>query len=286
MSYFYIDCHTHVNFAAFDTDRDAVIKRALDGNVRMINVGTQIDTSRKAVELAEKYDTGVFAIVGLHPVHTSRSFHDEEELGEGGKEFTSRGAVFNTDEYLKLASHPKVVGIGECGLDYYRLEINDSRFKQEEAFRKQIELAQGVGKPLMLHIRNGSGRSAYNDAFAILKSYNLHLKSERPGNLHFFAGSVEEAKPFLDLGYTFSFTGVVTFVKDYEAIVRYLPLDAMLSETDAPYVAPVPYRGKRNEPSYVVEVVKAFARIKGKDFEKVRSQILKNAEQLFTIRLS
>ena len=282
----YIDIHSHLNFAAFDTDREEVIKRALDAKVAMINVGTQKDTSKKAVELAEKYENGVYAIVGVHPIHTSKSFHDVQELGDGGKEFTSRGEAFDISYYKTLAQNPKVVGIGECGLDCYR-ESQDSGFKiQERVFRQQIELATEVGKPLMLHLRNGSGRSAYNDAFRILESCFLNRESSAGGNLHFFAGSIEEAKPFLDAGFSFSFTGVITFTHDYNEVIRYLPLDAILSETDSPYVAPVPYRGKRNEPLYVKEVVKAIARIRGEDEEKVRVQILKNAEQLFGISLS
>ena len=294
----YIDIHSHVNFAAFDADRDETVKRALHAGVAVINVGTQKDTSKKAVELAAQYESGVYAIVGVHPIHTSKSFHDEEELGKigshplgtspskEGEGFMSRGEEFDHDYYKKLAVHPKVVGIGECGLDCYR-ESQDSGFKiQERVFRQQIELATEVGKPLMLHLRNGSGRSAYNDAFRILESCFLNRESSAGGNLHFFAGSIEEAKPFLDAGFSFSFTGVITFTHDYNEVIRYLPLDAILSETDSPYVAPVPYRGKRNEPLYVKEVVKAIARIRGEDEEKVRVQILKNAEQLFGISLS
>lgn len=289
MSFRYIDIHSHVNFVAFDADRGATVKRALDAGVAMINVGTQQDTSKKAVELAEAYECGVYAIVGLHPVHTSKSFHDEKELGEGGKEFTSRGEAFKTENYLELAKHPKVVGIGECGLDYYHMDHEGwdrEQKRQEEAFREQIELAISVKKPLMLHLRNGSGKSAYNDAFSILNSYFISQGSSLRGNLHFFAGSIEEAKPFLGLGFTFSFTGVVTFAKDYETIVKFLPLDRILSETDSPYVTPAPYRGKRNEPLYVKEVVKAIARIRGEDEEVVRAQIIKNAEHLFGFSLS
>lgn len=284
-SFNYIDIHSHVNFAAFNIDRDEVLKRALDNEVAVINVGTQRDTSKSAIALAEKYEKGVYAIIGIHPIHTSKSFHDVEELGEGGKEFTSRGEVFDYEFYKRLATHPKVMGIGECGLDYYRIENNELRIKQEETFRAQIELAIEVGKPLMLHLRNGSSRSAYNDAFSILNSYfSIHTSAPK-GNLHFFAGSIEEAKPFLDAGFTFSFTGVITFAKEYADILRFLPLNHILSETDCPYVAPAPYRGKRNEPSYVTEVVKAIARIKGVGEEKVQTQILTNAEHLFGFSL-
>lgn len=284
MPFSYIDIHSHVNFVAFDTDREATMTRAFDAGVAVINVGTQKDTSVEAVELAKKYERGVYAIVGLHPVHTSKSFHDEKELGEGGKEFTSRGELFADSNYLELAKQPKVVGIGECGLDYYRMEHegwNMEQKRQEDAFEKQIELANAVQKPLMLHVRSGSGRSAYREALAMLK------RSARVGgNFHFFAGSLEEATEILDAGFHLSFTGVISFTHDYDEVVRAMPLDRILSETDSPYVAPVPFRGKRNEPLYVREVVKAIARIRGEDEEMVRTQILKNAEKLFGIPLS
>src|SRR3989338_6301694 len=143
----FIDVHAHLNFAAFDADREMTIKRALDAGVWMINVGTQQDTSRKAIELAEKYQKGVYAIVGLHPIHSGKSYHDEKELGEGGKEFISRGETFDSRIYHTMALHPKVVAIGECGLDYYRL-TPETKKKQEENFIKQIALANELGRPL------------------------------------------------------------------------------------------------------------------------------------------
>src|SRR3989344_5983160 len=311
----YIDIHSHVNFATFDPvrgvasngvdgDRDEVISRALQAGVAMINVGTQKDTSQKAIEIAEKYPEGIYAIIGVHPIHTAKSFHDVKELGEippaedgnapftkgriTADGFTSRGEVFDYEYYKKLAVHPKVVGIGECGLDYYRIKNNELgimnenevKKKQEDIFREQIELSIEIGKPLMLHIRD-----AYSEAFDILNSYFILHNSKLRANLHFFAGTIADAKKFLELGFTFSFTGVVSFAKNYEEIIRYLPIDRILSETDSPYVAPVPYRGKRNEPLFVREVVKHIARIRNEDEEKVRVQILKNAEQLFGISL-
>ena len=139
----YIDIHAHVNFKAFDEDRDIVVARALENETLMINVGTQADTSRSAVEMANKYETGVYAIVGLHPIHTGASFHDEKELGVGGAEFTSRGEIFDKDIYREFLKNPKVVGIGECGLDYFHMDI-ESIEKQKEAFIAQIELANEV----------------------------------------------------------------------------------------------------------------------------------------------
>lgn len=280
----YIDIHTHVNFAAFDAERDDVIKRALDAGVGMINVGTQKDTSQGAIDLAIKYD-GLYAIIGLHPVHTHKSYHDEAELGEGGKAFTSRGESFDYDYYLKLAKHSKVVGIGECGLDYFRNEGGEiEKQEQREIFQKHIDLAHEVGKPLMLHVRSsGKTQDAYEDVIHMLKSNQNKLLTDRPGDVHFFAGSWEIARQFLDLGYTLSFTGVITFSHDYDEVIKNTPLDRLLIETDAPYVAPKPYRGKRNEPSYVVLVAKAIAAIKGLEEEVVRQALLANTTRLFNL---
>lgn len=271
MDYKFVDNHAHLNFAAFKDDLSDVLLRAKEMDVAIINVGTQADTSKRAVEIAEQHDN-CYAIVGLHPVHTGRSFHDEKEIGEGGQEFTSRGEIFDYDFYKKLVGNQKVVGIGECGLDYYRLE-EDTKSVQKKAFEDQIRLSLETGKPLMLHIRN-----AYEDSIEILKSYNVSK-----ANVHFFAGSKEIAKQFLDLGCTLSFTGVITFAAEYAELVDYVPIDRILSETDCPYVAPKLYRGKRNEPVYVVEVVKKIAEIKEGVFEDVATQLRENSKRLFGI---
>jgi len=282
----YIDIHSHVNFKTFNEDRDVVVKRALNANTWMINVGTQVDTSKSAIELANKYEEGVYAIVGLHPIHTGASYHDEKELGEGGKEFSSRGEVFDKEIYRELLKDPKVVAIGECGLDYYRMDM-ESIEKQKKSFIEQIELANEVDKPLMLHIRNlSAGRQAtqeknvdaYKDALEILKKY-----SRVRGDVHFFAGSLENAKAYLDFGFTLSFTGVITFTDDYNEVIRYTPLNMIMSETDSPYVTPAPYRGKRNEPLYVQEVVKKIALVKNIPEAETAEAILANAKRIFGI---
>lgn len=288
----YIDIHSHVNFKAFDSDRDEVIKRALANDTWVINVGTQADTSKKAVELANQYEEGVYAIVGLHPIHTGASYHDEKELGEGGKEFTSRGEAFDKESYRELLKDPKVVGIGECGLDYYRC-TTQSIEKQKKDFIAQIELANEFNKPLMLHIRNNEKKelihpaingtpqegniNAYMDALLLLKQH-----SKVKGDVHFFAGSLSDAKAFLDFGFTLSFTGVITFTDDYNEVIRNTPLDMIMSETDSPYVTPVPYRGARNEPSYVSNVVKKIAEVKNLPEEEVAKAIIANAKRVFT----
>lgn len=276
----YIDIHSHVNFKAFDEDRDESIKRALLNDTWVINVGTQINTSIKAVEIANQYKEGVYAIIGLHPIHTGASYHDQKELGEGGKEFTSRGEIFNKESYRELLKHPKVVGIGECGLDYYRC-TEESIEKQKVAFIEQIELANEFNKPLMLHIRNNpenKNHNAYFDSINLLKKH-----SKVKGNVHFFAGTLEDAKSFLDFGFTLSFTGVITFTHDYDEVIRNIPLDMIMSETDAPYVAPVPNRGKRNEPAYVKEIVKKIAEIKNLPEREVAEAIIANARRVFGI---
>ncbi|MEI7709688.1 MAG: TatD family hydrolase [bacterium] len=293
----YIDIHSHVNFKAFDLDRDEVVRRTLKNDTWVINVGTQVDTSKAAVELANQYKEGVYAIIGLHPIHTGASYHDEKELGEGGKEFTSRGEVFDKESYRELLKDPKankkIVGIGECGLDYYRC-TPESIAKQKKDFIAQIELANEFSKPLMLHIRNNQKQellhpaingtpqegnlNAYLDALELLKQH-----SKVKGDVHFFAGTWDEAKAFLDFGFTLSFTGVITFTDDYDEVIRNTPLNMIMSETDSPYVTPVPYRGKRNEPSYVSEVVKKIAKVKNLPEDEVAKAIIANARRVFTL---
>ncbi|HLP86505.1 MAG TPA: TatD family hydrolase [Candidatus Paceibacterota bacterium] len=317
----YIDIHAHTNFKAFDEDRDAVIHRALDNDTWVINVGTQYDTSKKAVEMTNEYKEGVYATIGLHPIHTGASYHDQNELGSEGKEFTplvdigdapvntgahknaspifttgftSRGEIFDKEKYKNLSSLGKVVAIGECGLDYYRCE-EDSIEKQKIAFIAQIELANELNLPLMLHIRNndddlptgqaGKSRNAYVDALSILKQY-----AKVKGDVHFFAGTLEDAKNFIDFGFTISFTGVITYPprKDgkgcnYEEIIKNISLEMIMADTDSPYVAPIPHRGKRNEPLYVQGIIKKIAEIKGISEEIASKTIFNNASKMFKI---
>lgn len=281
------DVHTHTQFAAYADDKDAVIQRALDAGVWMVNVGTQQDTSSAAVETAHQYPEGVYATVGLHPVHTEKSYHDAQELGApifgadtSEKDvahvwgFTSRGEEFDFEYYKKLAQDPKVVAIGECGLDYYRLG-EETKGRQKDAFLKQIALAQDVRKPLMIHCRN-----AFADLIDTLVSCRMSLVS-RPGIVHFFAGTVDDAKRLLDLGFSFSFGGVITFARDYDEVVRYIQIERIVLETDAPYITPVPYRGRRNEPAYIMETAKKLAELKTLSYETTAHQTAENAKTLF-----
>jgi TatD DNase family protein len=200
----------------------------------------------------------------MHPTHT---------VGEEAE-------IFSYDEFKTLASHPKVVAIGECGLDYFRVD-KAKQEKEEAVFIEHIRLANEVGKPLMLHIRpSEGGMDAYEDALVILKAHAKVL-----GNVHFFAGTYDIAKQFWDIGFTTSFTGVITFASQYDDVIKNAPLAMLHGETDAPYVAPVPFRGKRNEPLHVREVYKRIAEIRGEDAETVREALLHNAEKMFGITL-
>jgi len=279
----YIDTHAHLNLSAFNEDVEAVAADCAERGVVVINVGTKESTSQRAVELAAHYEH-MYAIIGLHPIQTVPGHHDEKETGEGAKPFTSKGESFNKAFYDELAKQPKVVGVGECGFDYWHCPPETYAI-QEEQFIAQIQFANEHQLPLMIHTRgpkpgeaSPTGRSVYQDVREVLQQY-----AKVPFNVHFYAGTIEEAEQFFALGGTVSFTGVITFAKVYEEVVRALPLSRIHAETDCPYVAPVPHRGKRAEPWMVEEVYKTMARIKGTDEETVRHQLLENARRLYAV---
>ena len=273
-----IDVHTHINFNAFREDGHEVVRRTLEAGVWMVLVGSQIDTSRRALEYARQYERGVYAAVGLHPIHLGEMEVDIDQMNaaDGVPGFTTRKEEFDYQAYRDLALDPKVVAIGECGLDYYRLrDTEEIKKKQAETFRKQVALAREVKRPLMIHCRN-----AYEDLLAILREERAN---EIGGDIHFFAGDWEIAKQFLDLGFYLSFTGVITFANQYDDTIKKVPLNRIMIETDAPYVAPVPHRGKRNEPLYVEEVARRIAVIKGIALEEAVHATSENALRLFRL---
>ena len=273
-----IDTHTHVNFRAFRDDADDAIRRALDAGVWLVNVGTQFETSRRAVEMAENYSEGVYAAVGLHPIHLFSHHVDEEETS-----FQTAGEEFNADSYRELILRStKVTAIGEFGLDYYRMPPGEDpeRIKtvQREVAKQHIILAKSVDKPLMLHVRPSIGTmDAYEDLLEVL--------DDMPGVIHSFTGSWEIAKKFIDRGFHIGMNGIITFDKTgrSEEVVKNTPLDRIVLETDAPYLTPVPHRGKRNEPSYVKFVAVRIAEIKGISIEEVESVTTQNSRRLFQI---
>jgi TatD DNase family protein len=253
----YIDTHCHLNFSDYGKDQKEVLERMKKAEVGAITVGTDLKSSAEAVALAEANDN-IWASIGVHPKDDPK-------------------AVFDEQKFAELVQSSKVVSIGECGLDYFKMsgDIEAEKARQKELFVKQIEFSIKYDKPLMLHIRE-----AYDDAYEILKKY-----PKARGNLHFFTASSAIAKKFIDLGYTVSFPGVITFAKETEEAVKHIPLDKMHAETDSPFAAPMPYRGKRNEPSYVIETVKKIAELRNEDFEKVRKQLLENATIVFNIKI-
>jgi TatD DNase family protein len=254
----YFDIHSHLNFEEYSKDFDEVIKRLRETETHTITIGTDLESSKQAVVLAEKYPE-IYACIGVHPVENPTRNFDKEE-------------------FEKLVAHPKVVAIGECGLDYFHAKREEDKERQEKLFLDQIEFAIEHDKPVMIH-----SRDAYGDLLKILEPLaNIHKEKLR-GDVHFFAGNLEEAQRFFAINFTISFTGVITFARNYDNVIKNSPLEMIMSETDAPFVAPTPHRGKRNEPSYVSEVVKKIAEIREEDLEIVGETLVKNAKRVFKI---
>lgn len=253
-----IDTHTHLDNPKFDNDREAVIERARAAGVeKLLNVGFNRETIPSTIELAEKYPF-IYAIVGWHPV-------DAIEMREGDLEWIER-----------LTAHPKVVAVGEIGLDYHW--DTSPKEVQERVFREQIRLARKVGKPIVIH-----NRDAHEDVVRILREEKAE---EVGGVMHCFSGSWETAKLCLDMNFYISFGGPVTFknARVPKEVLAKVPLDRLLLETDAPYLAPEPYRGKRNESAYVTYVAKAASEIKGKSLEEITILTHENATNCFRLK--
>ncbi|MDD2730792.1 MAG: TatD family hydrolase [Candidatus Portnoybacteria bacterium] len=267
-----IDTHAHVNFAAYKDDGDEVVKRSLAENIWLINVGSQLDTSRRAVEYAQKYPAGVFAAVGLHPIHLREGELQAhvDELEE--VRIASRAEKFDHNAYKNLAQNGKVVAIGEIGLDYYRNAA--AKYLQKEIFVKQLELALELNKPIIFHCRE-----AHRDLLEILKKYAGKIS----GVVHSFSGRWSQAQEYLEMGFYLGFNGIITFARDYDRVVRETPLERLVLETDCPYLTPEPFRGKRNEPAYVKYVAQKVAELRGISFEEVAERTTKNAKELFGI---
>jgi len=255
------DTHTHLDFPQFDDDREQVIERALAAGVKaMINVGADLASSRAAVALAEAHPQ-IHAAVGVHP-------HDAKTL---------------TDDVLKeleaLASYPKVIAIGEIGLDFYR-DLSP-RDQQRRAFQQQLALASKTGKPVIIH-----DRQAHKEVMAILRRW-VEGGHQPRGVLHCFSGDLAMAQEAIELGFYISIAGPVTFqnARRLRELVHQLPLEKLLIETDCPYLTPDPYRGKRNEPAYVKFVAQEVARIKGLSLEEVARVTSDNARALFALEV-
>jgi TatD DNase family protein len=260
----YIDIHSHLNLSPLHDRREEILGRMREDGIGTITVGTGLQTSQRAVEIAEHNLGLCWATVGVHPCDCD----DEDNVPD------------EWSQICRLATHPSVVAIGETGLDYFHDDTPEMRDAQTEVFKKHIELAVSVNKPLMLHVRSSRGSDdAYYDALQILKETGYAGKA----NFHFFSGSRQCMQDIVAAGYTVSVDGPITFVAEYDEMIAACPLDKLMIETDAPYAAPKPYRGKTCEPWMVIHVAERIAEIKGLSLETVQLQLLQNSKEFFGI---
>lgn len=277
-----IDSHCHLHFPAYNADREAVLARMREKGVWGITVGTNVVTSKLGIAFAEQHPD-IFATVGYHPEHLTSSFKDEQELHDD--------AAYSIDAIAAVAKSgsKKIVAIGETGLDFFRIDKDrdeqEASQLQECALRDHIALADELNLPLVIHCRDAFARLA-----TVIQDEQNKGKNVR-GVIHCFTGTWDEGKPLLDLGFNLSFTGIVTYPPKKDAdpsqsihrTIEQMPADRIMVETDAPWLTPVPYRGKRNEPSYVEHVAMTVARLRGESFEEISRQTTQNAIDLFKL---
>ena len=250
-----IDAHTHAQFPEFDADREAVMRRAKEAGVGMINVGADIASSEKAVELAKKNFGWAWAAVGVHPT----------ELDDAP----------SFEKIISLAADSSVVGIGECGLDYFHITDGAARQEQKDLFVRHIALSRESKKPLVIHCRR-----AFADAIDLLRANRSALNAE-PGVVHFFTGTIDDARALLELNFSFTFGGLITFNRTFDDVLKFIPRDHLLIETDAPFVSPAPYRGKRNEPAHAIEVARALAGVLDVDRADLAMTLFETTRRVF-----
>lgn len=242
-----IDTHSHLQFAAYDKDRNEVIKRTQAENITCINVGVDFISSKGAVELAEKHE-GMYAAVGLHP--------------------TEMNEEFNAEKYKELAKSKRVVAIGEIGLDYLR---NPDKEKQKQIFLQQLDLAQELNLPLIIHCR-----MAHDQMIEILKT------RQKRGVIHCFTGTLEQAQKYIELGFYLGINGII-FKFNIDEVIKNISLEHLVLETDCPYLTPPAASQKRNEPMFMKYTIQKIAEHKGVSFEKICQQTTENARKLFNI---
>ncbi|MBV6394849.1 MAG: D-aminoacyl-tRNA deacylase [Anaerolineales bacterium] len=268
------DTHCHLNFQKFNDDREAVIQRARAAGVtRLLVPGLDLPSSREAVELAEKYP-GIYAAVGFHPT-------DLDKFSESA-----------FDEIRELARHPKVVAIGEIGLDHYWVKEEAQRKFQVDVLRRQLAFAAQAGKPVIIHMREagdawlGSASAALIEVLTMWVediSERKHPLMQRPGVLHSFNGNLETAQQAVAMNFFIGVTGPVTYrnAEVKREIIRQIPLERLLIETDSPFLAPIPHRGQRNEPAFVREIADKIAEVKSRKPEEIAEITTANAARLF-----
>jgi TatD DNase family protein len=276
-----IDTHCHLQFNAYKNDADEVLARCKEKGMILNVVGSQRDTSLRAVEFARRHDF-IYATVGLHPIHTHATEVDEEEI-----KFKTREEDFDYEFYKSLAQDEKVIAIGECGLELFHVPEGADREsflqKQKDIFLKQINLARELGLPLVIHVRD-----AHEEMVRFLDE--VRKGSQLSGVVHCYTGNWHYAQKYLDMGLHIGFTGVITFPPkktdpqpqiDLLEVVNNVPLDRLLIETDAPYLAPQAYRGQRGEPWMVEEVAKKIAELRGVATKEIADIAENNASKLF-----
>ncbi len=286
MQYKFIDSHCHVHFQAYAEDMDEVVQRALDAGIGMITVGTQTTTSKKAVELARRYE-GVWATIGLHPNHLhAQEFFDEAELPPEERatgKIKTRSESFDPEDYRELVDDPNVIAVGEFGLDYYRIPDGHDRetviADQKEECRKQLAFASEYDKPIVIHCRD-----AHKEQYELLKAEIDAGGLKQRGVIHSFTGTAEDAARYRELGFMLGLNGILTFSKELQAVIREVPLEQIIIETDAPYLTPPPNRGKRNEPAYVKHIAAFIAELKGLSVDEVSEQTTQQTIALFNLK--
>ncbi len=276
-----IDTHAHLNFAAFDKDRKEVIKRCLDNNIWVVNIGTNLETSRKAVAIAENYKEGVLASVGLHPINLETGLVKIKIDPKEGKHFEVN---FDYGQYKKLASSEKVVAIGEIGFDYYwkpKTKRKKELFKQrqKELLYQELSLAKELNLPVIFHCR-----MAHQDLIEFLRQSSKVFPERAVA--HSFVGGINELKDFLNLGFYIGFNGII--YKNIEGVnfkeaIRYTPLERILVETDCPYLIPPEVKKERNEPVFVKYIAQTIADVKKISLGELADVTTKNAKKLFKI---
>lgn len=295
------DTHSHVNFNNYKKDSSEIINDCLDKNIRLIVVGSQYDTSARAVQMAGNYEKGVYAAIGIHPIHLTQTEVTEEEFA-----FKSREEKFDKERYSELLRGfppfakgergilKKIIAIGEIGLDYFHIpagrDLLEIKEIQKEGLIPQLEFAKENNLPVILHCRGAKDEpyGAYYDLLKILNKFTVKCKNAERlrGVIHCFVGNFEIAKKFLDLEFYVGFTGIITFKNASSELleaVRNIPLNKILIETDCPYLSPEPHRGERCVPQYAEFTLRKVAEIKGVSFEEAERQTDKNAEELFRI---
>lgn len=277
-----IDTHSHIHFPPYDQDREVVLTRMRARNIAAVTIGTSLENSERGIIFAES-QPDVWATVGLHPSHVTSPHLDEQE-----------GSVHEQDvDPIKLKtlaqSSKKVVAIGEAGLDFYRLDDHAdpevAKREQERVFRAHLTVARECDLPVVIHCRDGLKRLA--EIFQ--EMWNEGWKPR--AIIHSFTGTWQEAKSLIDLGLMIAVNGIATFPlrkgqdpsSAIDRTIENIPLSQLLVETDAPYLAPTPYRGKRNEPSYVEEVAKHVAKVRGESLEQIAKETTKNAIEIFRL---